>query len=802
VYPFWSLSVAAGSRFGPYEILSPLGAGGMGEVYRARDLRLERIVALKILPQNLDLDPDRLRRFEQEARLASSLSHPNILSVYEFGLQDGVPYLATELLEGETLRQKMKNGPVPLRKAVDWGVQIAVGLAAAHGKGIIHRDLKPDNIFITSDGRVKILDFGLAKLRAGLSGIPGDDNPTRSLDSQAGMMVGTPGYMAPEQIRGGAADHRSDLFALGAILFEMFSGKRAFHGPTSVETLNAVLNADPMEQISFDRLPAALGLIVRRCLEKQPDERFQSARDLAFDLKALAELPPARLIAVDSRRARSVAGGIFVTILLVLIVAGAVWWNRNQSRGTAGAGADSPRQVSIAVLPIENLSRDPEQEYFADGMTEALITDLAKIGALKVISRTSVMQFKNSRKPLRKIADELGVDLILEGSALRAGDRVRITAQLIEAKSDRHLWAESYERDVSDILSLQSEVARTIAREVEVKLTPQEETRLAARRAVDPEAFTLYLKGRYFWNRRNPADLQKGLQYFQKAVEKDPQYAQAYAGLADSYSLLGGIVYHVLPPRDARPRSRALALKAISLDENLAEAHTALALNLFEYDWNWKEAEREYRRAIELNPSYATAHQWYAEFLSTQGRHDDARKEITRARELDPLSPIIEFAVGEQLHNARQYEQAIAHLQAALEVEPDFFPTHFLLGQTFLRSGNFAAAEQIFRKALQLAPNSSLIRASLAVARSRLGDTKGAQELVHSIETMSRAQYVPASHLAVAYLGSGDRENVFRAMERTVEERDGWVVFMKIEPLLDPLRDDPRFIELMRKVGF
>lgn len=775
----------------------------MGEVYRARDTRLVRIVALKILSQNLSLDADRLRRFEQEARLASSLNHPNIISVYEFGLQDGVPYLAAELLDGETLRQKIKSGRIPLRKAVDWGVQIAEGLAAAHGKGIIHRDLKPENIFITTDGRLKILDFGLAKLRESDSAGPGDDNPTRSLDSGAGTIVGTPGYMAPEQIRRSGIDHRIDLFALGAILFEMFTGTRAFQGPSAVETLNAVLNLDPMEKVSFEGLPAALGLIVRRCLEKQPEERLQSARDLAFELESFSEFSGRRMFAVDSRRARAVAGGMFVTLLLVLIVGGGVWWNRSQSKDRLiGAGDVQNRQVSIAVLPIDNLSGDPEQEYFADGMTEALITDLAKIGALKVISRTSVMQFKDSRESLRKIADELGVDLILEGSALRAGNRVRITAQLIEASSDRHLWAESYERDLSDILSLQSEVARAIAREVEVKLTPQEETRLASAKPVDPEAFTLYLKGRYFWNRRNPADLQKGLDLFQKAVERDAQYAQAYAGLADTYSLLGGIVYHVMPPREARPRSKALALRAIALDETLAEAHTALALNLFEYDWQWKEAEKEFRRAIELNPSYATAHQWFAELLSTQGRHEDARKEILRARKLDPLSPIIDFAVGEQLYNARLYDQAIAHLKAALEVEPNFLPTHFLLGQTFLRSGNFAAAEQIFDKALQLAPDSSLIRASLAIAKSRLGDRKSAEGLVRSIEEMRARQYVPASHLAVAYFGLGDMENGLRAMERAVEERDGWVVFMKIEPLLDPVRNDPRFVDLMRKAGF
>ena len=775
----------------------------MGEVYRARDTRLGRLVALKILSPALALEPDRLRRFEQEARLASSLNHPNIVSVFEFGSQDGVPFLITELLEGDSLRQKMKSAPVSLRKALDWGVQIAEGLAAAHGKGIVHRDLKPENIVISPEGRVKILDFGLAKLYPGGSAPSAGENPTQTLDSRPGAIVGTPGYMAPEQIRSGVIDHRTDIFALGAILFEMLTGTRAFHGPTPVETLNAVLNADPMEQVYDDRkLHPPLGRIVRRCLEKNPDERFQSARDLAFDLLALSEPSSGRGIARNTARARSLAGILFTLILILLIVGGGVLWNRQQTANSRlSAGGKGGRQVSIAVLPIENLSGDPEQEYFADGMTEALITDLARIGALKVISRTSVMQFKGKRRPLKEIASELGVDLILEGSALRAGNRVRITAQLIEAQTDRHLWAESYERDLSDILTLQSEVARAIAQEVKIKLTPQEETRLAEARLVDPEAFTFYLKGRYFWNQRNPADIRKGMEFFERAIERDPQYAQAYAGLADSFSLLGGPVYNLMPPRQARPRSKALSLKAIALDESLAEAHTALALNLYEYEWNWNEAEKEYRRAIELNPSYATAHQWYSEFLSTQQRHDDARREVLRARELDPLSPIIDFAEGLQLYNARQYDKAIAHLTAALEVER-LAPTVFLLGQTYLRSGNYAAAEQIFQKALEVDPDSSLLRGSLAVARSGLGKRQAAQELVRSIEILSASKYVPASHLFLAYIGIGDREKAFKAIERAVEERDGYVVFLQIEPLLDPFREDPRFVALMRKVGF
>jgi len=775
----------------------------MGEVYRARDSRLGRLVALKILSPALGLEPERLRRFEQEARLASSLNHPNIVSVFEMGTQDGVPYLITELLEGDSLRQKMKPGALSLRKALDWGVQIAEGLAAAHGKGIVHRDLKPENIVLTRDGRVKILDFGLAKLYLSESDSLVGENRTQTLDSRSGTIVGTPGYMAPEQIRRGVVDHRADIFSLGAILFEMLTGSRAFRGPTPVETLNAVLNLDPMEQVYDDRnLNGPLCRIVRRCLEKNPDERFESGRDLAFDLLALTEPTSRTGLARNTVRARNVAGLLFTLILIFLIVGGGMLWNSHQrANARSRGGGEGARQVSIAVLPIENFSGDPNQEYFADGMTEALITDLARIGALKVISRTSVMQFKGTRKPLKEIAKELGVELILEGSALRAGNRVRISAQLIEAATDRHLWAEKYDRDLSDILTLQSEVARAIAQEVKVKLTPQEETRLAAARPVDPEAFTLYLRGRHFWNKRHPDDIRKGMEFFEQAIERDPQYAQAYAGLADSFSLLGGPVYNLMPPQQARRRSKAFALQAIALDETLAEAHTALALNLYEYDWNWKEAEKEYLRAIELNPSYATAHQWYSEFLSTQGRHEDARREVLRARELDPLSPIIDFAEGLQFYNARQYDKAIAHLTAALEVER-LPATYFLLGQTYLRSGNYIAAEQIFQEALKVDPNSSLLRASLAIARRALGRPVDGGELIRSMETLSATKYVPASHLFMAYIGTGDREKALRAIERAVEQRDGYVVFLKIEPLLDPFRDDPRFVALMRKVGF
>ncbi|HEY7368918.1 MAG TPA: serine/threonine-protein kinase, partial [Thermoanaerobaculia bacterium] len=508
-----------GTRLGPYSILAPLGAGGMGEVYRARDNRLSRDVAIKVLPAAYAQDPDRLRRFRQEAIAASALNHPNILTVHDVGDVEGAPYVVSELLEGETLRERLTSGPLPSRKAVEIGIQIADGLAAAHEKGIVHRDLKPENLFLTTDERVKILDFGLAKRSRPDEGREsGSGAKTVTAGTQSGVVLGTLGYMSPEQVRGHSADHRSDIFALGATLYEMLTGRRAFAGASPADTMSAILREEPALLPSAPDFPPALAQIVRRCLEKSPVERFQSARDLRFALQESlrgsdteAKAPPA---------SRPTRGILWVALAGLLLLA--LWLVRTFTPAPRLTEESAVAVHSLAVLPLENLSNDPEQEYFADGMTEALLTDLARLGAVRVVSRTSIMRYKRSQRPLPEIAKELGVDAVVEGSVLHSGDRVRITAQLIHAATDRHLWAESYERDAKDILSLQREIARAVADAIRIRLSAETEARLRAPVAVNPEAHREYLQGRFHWYKRTPEGFDRAIRHFERALEIDP----------------------------------------------------------------------------------------------------------------------------------------------------------------------------------------------------------------------------------------------------------------------------------------
>ena len=798
------MALSAGTRLGPYEVLAPLGAGGMGEVYRARDTRLGREVAVKVLPAAFSADPDRLRRFEQEARAASALNHPNILTIYDVGTHDSAPYVVSEFLDGETLRERLAGATLPARKAMDYGIQIAEGLAAAHEKGIVHRDLKPENLFVTKDGRVKILDFGLAKLtQPEVASGALTEVPTATAGTEPGVVMGTVGYMSPEQVRGQRADPRSDIFAFGAILYEMLTGRRAFRGDSAIETMNAILKDEPPE-ISASRpgLSPALDRVVRRCLEKSPEERFQSARDLAFALQetvsGTAAAPPAT--ALPASRSRSILWftslGLSLVALLVVLIA----TNAGGLRGRLRGRATGPRIESLAVLPLENLSHDPEQEYFADGMTEELITDLAQIRSLRVISRTSVMAYKATKKPLPQIGRELNADAILAGSVQKSGDRVRITAQLIHAATDRHLWARSYERDLRDVLSLQGEVARAVTKEIRAAVTPQEEARLAKVRPVDPEAHELYLKGRYYWNKRTESDVRRGLEFFQKAIERDPAYALAYDGLSGAWLALG--FYEGLSPRETFPRAKAAATKALEIDDGLAEARAALAMVNLLFEWNWAQAESEFKKTLELNPNYPAGHHWHAEFLTAMGRHEEAVAEARRARELDPLSLIINAWVGRQLYFSRRYDEAIAECRKTLELDTNFVPAHWLLGSALVQKARYPEAVAEFQEAVRLTEGSPRYLARLGHAYAVMGKLDEARRLLDQLVELSRHRHVSSYNLAVVALGLGERDRALGWLEKAYEERSSQMCFLKVEPLWDALRPDPRFHEVLRQVGF
>jgi serine/threonine protein kinase/tetratricopeptide (TPR) repeat protein len=773
-----------GAKLEGYEVLGLLGAGGMGEVYRARDPVLKRDVAIKVLPSFVSQNPDRLRRFEREAQAAAALNHPNILAVFQFGVFEGAPYLVSELLVGETLRQQLERGPLPVRKAIDVGMQLAHGMSAAHEKGIVHRDLKPENIFLTNEGRVKILDFGLAKLAQPQADWDAQ-GPTVTHATEPGMVMGTAGYMSPEQVRGRTVDHRADIFAFGAILYETLAGKSPFQRSTSADTMAAILNEDPpgISQ-TVQSMPPGLQRVVYRCLEKNPEQRFQSASDLAFALDALTE---------SSGATAMPRAGIpklkWLLLALCLGVAATLGlWTRHRLQH-----AEGPIR-SLAVLPLEDLSPGTREDYFADGMTDELITELARIPGLRVVSRTSVMRDKGNHNSLAQIARELNVDAIVEGSVVRSGDRVRITAQLIDARSDKNLWAQTFEGPLGDVLSLQDDVAREISEQTSSVLTPAARAGLSNAKHIDPDAHDAYLRGLYFIQRRD-GDL--AASYFRKAIALEPNYAAANAGLAEA--LVTQLVAGEANGDDAKPFAVEAAKRAIELDPDSGEAYTALGAIDVAYLYDWNAAEKNLRKGIELSPSSSDAETWYAVYLTSIGRPAEAVDAMRRSVALDPLSFWANRLLGSMLYYSRRYDESLAALQRSLEIAPD--KIGFVAGWN---SGNYeqlgrygdAFAEDMKVMASKLSP------AEIASFRSAFETRgwKGYQEArVKYLLSRSMKGCIPNS-LAMSYLSLGNVDEAFRWLNRALDNRCG-TFDMSSDPRLDKIREDPRFTVLLHRVN-
>jgi len=783
-------AMLAGRTVGPYSIDALLGAGGMGEVYRAWDTRLRRAVALKFLAREFLSDAAAIDRFEREARAASALNHPNICTIYDVGEMDGRPFIAMEYLEGQDLRARLSGGPLPQRDALEYALQVARGLAAAHQKGIVHRDLKPENLWVTPEGRIRILDFGLAKLSEPAT----LENAGAPVPSEPGRVMGTVGYMSPEQVRGKPLDYRTDVFSFGAILYEMMAGSRAFHGPSPIDTQIAILNAQPPD------LPhPAINRLVRGCLEKDPEQRSKSASDLAFQLEALLDGRPApdggnsTLVLPPRRRILQAGGGAaFVAAMLGLWA----WRPARLRKGQPASG--TPRFTRLAVLPLVSLSGGVEQEAFADGMTDLLITDLGQIGALRVISRPSVMRFKGPKQPLREIAKQLGVEAVIVGSVQSSQNRVRITAQLVDPATDQEIWARAYERELTDVLALQSEVARAIATEIQARVTPEEAGRLSRNRKIVPAALGAYLLGNYYWDQFTEESILKAIKHYQEAIQLDPSYAAAYAGIAECW---GGLIFtDARPWEEAISNAREAAAKALTLDDTLAEAHQSMAVVHY-HEWDWKGVEAEVKKAIALNTGYSISHLQYSTMLRHLGQADESIAEAMLAVEMDPLSMLPNQLLGNAYLSARRYELAIAQYRKGLELHPNDSPLHYQLGWAYVFSGAIDKGILSIRSSLAVDGVDPGISPDLAYIDAMTGKRGPARRILNRLLALAAKYPVSPGMIALVYIALDEREQALTWLEKAYRQHSSMMTWLKTDQRFDSIRGEPRFQELMRRVG-
>jgi eukaryotic-like serine/threonine-protein kinase len=795
----------AGTVVSHFRISGRLGAGGMGVVYQANDLRLGRKVALKFLPDSMARDPAALDRFRREARSASGLNHPNICTVYEVDEHEGSPFIAMEMLEGRPLNQVIAGKPLQIDRVLAFADDVAEALVAAHARGIIHRDIKPANIFATRDGPAKVLDFGLAK------DLTAEHMDASELVTTPGMTLGTYSYMSPEQAQGKELDARTDLFSFGVTLYEATTGIQPFRGKSCAEIIDAILHRHPTPPLQLNpEVPPKLQEIIEKCMEKIPGMRYQSASEIRTDLRRLrreSESDGGLVLSVNeaspgqSSKPKQIARASALAMVLLLVL-GSAWWLRSGFHSRAGGqnGADAfavPEIHSLAVLPLRNLSGDPNQEYFADGTTLELITTLTKISKLRVISWTSVRGYKNTTKTLPEIAKELNVDGVIEGSVERSGDRVKITAQLIDAPKDHGLWADSYNRDLSDILSLQEEVAGAIAHEVGVALTPQDHTRLSSVRTVNPEAYRLYLRGQSFLEKWTPDDISLARQSFSKAIEIDPNYGRAYAGLVETY-LLGD--RQTMDRKVAGSLARQAATKAIALDDTSSDAHVALALVKYLADWDWLGAEKEFKRAIELNPGDTQAHHIYSHLLLTLRRNKESLRESELYIKVDPLSASAHGHLSWYYLCTRDYDLAVEEAMETLRYDPSYRDAFLGLGEIYRYKGMPQQAFAEYEKASALAGDSPASMESLRRAYQIDGWRGYGGALLQRNLNGAKQGYVSAYDIAQNYALMGDKENVFRFLEQSLAKRDISVTLNK-ERDFDFVHADPRYSALLRRMG-
>jgi eukaryotic-like serine/threonine-protein kinase len=794
-----------GSMISHYRIHEKLGEGGMGVVYKATDTKLDRSVAIKFLPGHLAQSENDKKRFIQEARAASALDHPNICTIYEISeTPDGALIIVMPAYDGVTLGKHIDAGPLNIKDALGIAVHLADGLHAAHEKGIIHRDLKSGNILITAKGQVKIIDFGLAR----------KDGATQL--TKTGSTLGTIPYMSPEQARGEKLDARSDIWSLGVIIYQMICGRLPFQSTYDAAVVYAILNENPEPLTSLrSNVPLELERIVNKAMQKDRNFRYGSVAELLVDLKTVQrELNNDKPVdwsvmragnggsgitagsgpVVSTNRIRPVlAGAVILTLVAALMMSYVLM---------RSSPADEIR--SIAVLPLSNLSGDPDQEYFSDGMTDALITDLAGIAALRVISRTSIMQYKGTSKRLPEIARELNVDAIIEGTVMRSGQQVRITAQLIDARAEKHLWASSYTRSLHDILLLQNDVARAIANEIRIQVTPQELTQLASAARVNTEAYEAVLKGRYFWNRRNPESLFRAIGFYEQAIAYDPDYADAYRGLAATYMILS---IFFSSPHETFPKAKENIEKALAINERVVGGNLGLGAYNLMYKWDWPTAERYLSREIEMNPGFDHVYNVSGLYFTTLRRDAEAVVQFEKALQLDPLSSIINTDFGNAYYMMRQYDKAIQQCQKTVDIDPGYILSYVTIAAAYAQKGEYeksiATLESILRRidgSQSVVP--AVILAELGYVYARSGQSELAKQILTQLDAQSQYAYTDPNFVAFIYIALGEYTEAFKWLDTALEARSSRMIWLDIDPKLDPVRSDPRFVSFREKVGF
>jgi serine/threonine protein kinase/Tfp pilus assembly protein PilF len=787
-----------GKTVGHYRILEKLGGGGMGVVYEAEDLNLGRRVALKFLPPELARDPQTLERFRREARAASALNHPNICTIHEIAEDSGEQFIVMEMLSGQTLKHRLQAGALPLEQLLENAVQIADALDAAHSEGIVHRDIKPANIFITKRGTAKVLDFGLAKLTGKPEASIGEGATIEANLTSPGSTVGTIAYMSPEQARGEALDRRSDLFSFGTVLYEMSTGRMAFGGNTSALVFDAILHKAPTSPVRINPdLPPELEHIINKALEKDPALRYQSAAEMLADLRRLRRDSSSAQVkaAIDSqpvqRSRKMLFAGVGAAALLAILAA-VLFIFRGQSEG---------KEISsIAVLPFVNTGNDPNTEYLSDGITESLINSLSQLPNLAVMARSSVFRYKGRDIDPQTVAKDLKVQAVVTGRIVQRGDQIIVSSELIDARTNHNLWGDRYDRKMSDLLSVQQDITGAISSHLRETLSTEPKKTVAHGGTSDPEAYQLYLKGLYHWERRTPESLERSKDYFNQAIQRDPNYALAYVGLADYYNVVSD--YSPVPDSEAGPKARVAAEKALAIDDSLAEAHASLA----GAHWSMLQfaaAEKEFQRALELNPNYANAQHWYGLFLSWDARHSEGISHLRRAVELDPLNLQYNANLGQALGDARQYDAGVEQLKRTLEMDPNYAQAHGQLARIYLNMGKYDLWLEEWKKSTTLYKQTDELAIAEEVSRvySKSGFKPAKLREIEMRKQLAKRRYVDPADIAYACADLGDKEQTFIWLDKALADKAGGLEVVKIVPALDPWRSDPRYLDLLKRMG-